>query len=114
MKNESNDYKIVYVTTSSIDSASHISKILVNENLAACCTVLPNAISYFQWDNSINERHECLIMIKTTNARLQFLMNRVKELHHDEVPEIIAVEIQDGFKPYLDWISDTLPSSFNN
>lgn len=107
------DFRIVYVTTGSIESASHISRILVSENLAACCTLIPNAISFFSWANSINERHECLLMIKTSKKLIDNLFERVKEMHHDEVPEIISVNIQDCYTPYLEWMNSTLENEEN-
>jgi periplasmic divalent cation tolerance protein len=105
---EDNEFRIVYVTINSIEKASHVSRIIVSENLAACCTVLPNAVSFFSWENVINERHECLIMIKTNQILINELFKRICELHNDEIPEMISVKIEDAHQPYLDWMKSTL------
>jgi periplasmic divalent cation tolerance protein len=107
MKN-ANEYRIVFVSTNSIENASHISRILVSENLAACCTLIPNTISFFSWADSIQERHECILMIKTHSKLLDMLSQRVVELHQDEVPEIISVVMSDSSLPYLNWMNTTL------
>jgi len=109
-----NDFRIVYVTTNSIESAAHISRIIVSEHLAACSTLIPNAISFFSWADAINERHECILMIKTGKDNINKLFERIKELHQDEVPEIISVNIQDAYQPYLQWVTSTLTSDNND
>lgn len=106
-----NDFRIVYITTNSMETATHISRILVSENLAACCTVLPTAVSFFSWADAINERYECMIMAKTSKELLPNLFDRVKQMHHDEVPEIISVEIKEAYQPYLDWMESNLSQS---
>jgi periplasmic divalent cation tolerance protein len=109
-----NDFRIVYVTTNSIESAAHISRIIVSEHLAACSTIIPNAISFFSWADAINERHECILMIKTVKDKIDKLFERIQELHQDEVPEIISVNIQDAYEPYLHWLNSTLTSNNND
>ena len=40
----------------------------------------------------------------------QLLVNKVKEVHPYEVPEVIATEVTHAFKPYYDWvIKETTP-----
>lgn len=107
MKKVSN-YRIVYVTTDSLKSAQQIAKILVSERYAACCSIISNVTSVFEWEGKINERSEFILMIKTKEDKLNQLENRVRELHNDEVPEIIAVNIENGLDKYLDWIDSTL------
>ena len=104
---KANDFCIVFVTTSSYDDSSHIMKILISERLAACCTVIQNCVSMFGWDNAIQERHEYLMMIKTTKARLDAMEKRIIELHKDEVPEIIVTDITSGHAPYLNWVKES-------
>jgi periplasmic divalent cation tolerance protein len=36
------------------------------------------------------------------------LAEKVKALHSYEVPEIIAIPIVKGFKPYLEWLNNSL------
>jgi periplasmic divalent cation tolerance protein len=44
------------------------------------------------------------MVIKTTRERLPQLIERIKELHTYELPEVIALPIEDGYPPYLEWI----------
>jgi periplasmic divalent cation tolerance protein len=54
----------------------------------------------------VEERKENLLVIKTTKDKFESLKKRIKELHTDQVPEIIAVKIQDGLPEYLNWLRE--------
>jgi periplasmic divalent cation tolerance protein len=102
------DYRLVFVTTKSYENAYQISKILVSENIAACVSIIQNIVSIFGWQNAIQERHEILMMIKTSAEKLDVIEDRVKELHTDDVPEIVAVELDAGNASYLKWVDQVL------
>ncbi|MFA6569880.1 MAG: divalent-cation tolerance protein CutA [Bacteroidota bacterium] len=102
------EIRIVFVTAKTSDSALQISRILVNENLAACCSVIHNVSSVFGWQGAVNERTEYLIIIKTAEPKINELEKRITELHPDEVPEIISVAVDSGKASYLDWIKQSL------
>ncbi|MGB9771969.1 MAG: divalent-cation tolerance protein CutA [Candidatus Kapaibacteriota bacterium] len=99
-------YALVLTTVESYLTAVQIAKILVTERLAACCTILPNAISFFEWEGKLDERKENVVLIKTTKNKIEPLKDRLAELHPDEVPEIIALKIEDGLEAYLLWVKE--------
>lgn len=102
------NFRLVFVTTDTIENARNIAKILVNEHLAACCSITSNVTSFFGWENNIQESHEFVLMIKTSVAKLDSLQNRILELHNYDVPEIISTPISEGYLPYLKWMGDSL------
>ena len=102
------NFRVVYVTTNSNESAKEISRVLVNEHLAACCSIIPNVTSVYMWNNTPEESSEFLIMIKTTVAKLDILMQRVTELHPYDVPEIIALPITQAAPLYAQWMREML------
>ncbi|MCX7735644.1 MAG: divalent-cation tolerance protein CutA [Candidatus Kapabacteria bacterium] len=103
-----NNYCIVFVTIDSLESAQRMSRVIVNEKLAACCTILPNSISIYGWKGTLHERSEQVIMIKTLESKLIALKDRILEIHNDEVPEIISINLNSGLSSYLNWISTSL------
>lgn len=105
---KNSELRMVFVTTPNYESAIHISKILVNEKLAACCSISQNLYSIFGWKEHIQERHENLLIIKTIESKLGILESRIRELHSDEVPEILAFPIDSGSKDYIDWVVQSL------
>ncbi|CUS78383.1 divalent cation tolerance protein [Candidatus Kryptonium thompsonii] len=102
------DYVIILVTTPNVIEARKISKILVEEKLAACCNIVEKVNSIYFWQNNVVDDFESLIIIKTRKDLFPELEARVKELHKYTVPEIIAIPIIAGSNSYLDWINDTV------
>jgi len=100
--------RIVNVTTDSMENAWIISNTLVNEKLAACCSVVQNVLSFFYWNDKVQERDEYLIVIKTIDEKLDKLEKKVLELASDDVPEIIAFPIDKVSNKYQQWLIDTL------
>ncbi|MCX6153980.1 MAG: divalent-cation tolerance protein CutA [Candidatus Kapabacteria bacterium] len=98
------EFRVVFVSTESYDNALLIAKILISENIAACCTVIPNIKSFFGWQGTLVERNENLIIAKTSEANLNILESRVTELHTDEVPEIISLPLSESSSGYLSWM----------
>lgn len=86
-------------------TATRIAHALVEERLAACVNRLPGVHSTYRWQGRVVEEPEVLLVIKTTRERFHALRDRLPELHPYEVPELVALEIRDGYGPYLDWIA---------
>lgn len=86
-------------------AAQQVAARLVDERLAACAQVLGPVSSTYRWKGSIEQAAEWYCNLKTTNARLPALTARIRELHPYEVPEIIAIRIEDGDGEYLQWIA---------
>ena len=96
--------RLAFSTIDSEDHAKTLARQLVQENLAACVTIVSSVTSIYKWRNALEESTEWLLIIKTSEARLSELMVRVKELHPYEVPEIIAFPIENAHPAYLDWV----------
>lgn len=101
-------FRIVFVTNDSYYNSYQMAKVLVNEHLAACCTVIANCISIFEWEGKIEERNEFTLLIKTSEDKLEKLEKRIKEIHTDMVPEIISIKMDSAHAPYLEWMRDEL------
>lgn len=100
------DEIVVLVTTSSEAEAQEIGEKLVESKLAACANIVASVQSIFRWQGEIADENETLMIIKSTKARLQAIIEKVKELHSYDVPEIIALPIVAGSEAYLNWIHE--------
>lgn len=98
------DLLVVHVTAPDIDVATRIARALVEEELAACCNVIPGVRAIYRWEGAIHEDAELLLVIKTRAEQLDALTRRVLELHPYALPEIIALPIVAGHAPYLAWV----------
>ena len=99
---------IVFITVPSIEIGKKISRILVEDKLAACVSIVNNVSSVFCWKGKIEEVEEFLLIAKTTDSKKQDLIHKVNELHPYECPEIVFTAIAGGSESYLNWIKDSV------
>jgi len=86
--------------------ARQLARIVLDERLAACVQISPGVESMCRWQGKIEQAQETLLLIKTSKGRWPALRDRLAELHPYEVPEILALEVEDGLPAYLDWVRD--------
>lgn len=99
---------VAFVTAGSKDEAEKIARALVEERLAACVNVIAGVHSFYRWQGEVCADPEFLLLIKTTRESLMALSDRVRQLHSYDLPETIAVKIDDGSRPYLAWIEENV------
>lgn len=86
--------------------AQALAATVVEQGLAACVNVLGGVQSVYRWDGKVQQDDEALLLIKTREERLPALQASLLAAHPYELPEIIAVPIEAGHSPYLQWIRD--------
>ena len=101
-------YQLVLCTCPDTVVANRIARCLVEEKLAACVNLIPGITSVYSWQGKVESSSEVQLVIKTTAEMFEPLSLKIKELHPYEVPEIIALNIQQGDKHYLNWISESI------
>jgi periplasmic divalent cation tolerance protein len=95
---------VVLVTAGNAAEATRIAESLVGDRLAACVNVVGSVRSIYRWQGEMCSEEEILLVVKTTRDNFAALDERVRELHSYDVPEVIALPIDLGSAPYLDWI----------
>jgi periplasmic divalent cation tolerance protein len=101
-------FRVVLVTAGSEEEAEKIARALVEERLAACVNIVPGVRSIYRWRGAVEDDSEVLMVIKSEADILDALEARVRALHSYEVPEILALPIERGSAPYLDWLAGSL------
>lgn len=94
----------VYITTGDREEAETIGRQIVEERLAACVNIVGGMHSIYWWDDEVNDGHETILIAKTMEDRLDALRERVVTLHSYDCPCVVALPIEGGHQPYLDWI----------
>jgi periplasmic divalent cation tolerance protein len=101
---DSTGYILILITTNTKKEAEKIAESLVESRLVACVNIMPAVTSVYYWKGEVCKESEVLLVIKTRAEHFDTLVEKVTQLHSYEVPEIIALPILRGYKPYLDWI----------
>lgn len=100
-----NDYQIVFCTCPDLSSAEHIAQTLIEQQLAACVNLIPGLRSMYRWQGKIEQAEECLLLIKTHHSRYAALEQAIVSAHPYELPEIVAVSLDNALPGYLTWIA---------
>jgi periplasmic divalent cation tolerance protein len=102
------DKRIVLSTASSEDEARRIALYLVEQRLAACVNIVPQIESVYRWKEKVESSQEYLLLIKTSAERFPQVRDAIGELHSYELPECVAISIEDGSAEYLQWLAYSL------
>ena len=100
------EFCVLFCTASEAESAK-IAKTLVEERLAACVNITA-VQSHYQWQGELCEDNEALLIIKTEKSRVDTIINRIKDVHSYDVPEIVALPIIAGYEKYLEWVEESV------
>lgn len=95
---------VVCTTLPAGADAAAFGRTLVEERLAACVSAQAAVRSVYRWRDGIETDDEQQLLIKTTRERADRLVERIRELHPYDVPEIVVLPIVGGGRDYLDWI----------
>jgi periplasmic divalent cation tolerance protein len=101
-------YNVIICTVPNEETAAKISRTLVTEKLAACCNIIPGLRSIYRWKSEICDDAEYLLVIKTRAEVYERLEKRIQELHPYEVPEILALTVNQGLSNYLKWVDENV------
>jgi periplasmic divalent cation tolerance protein len=102
------DKRIILTTAGSEDEAKKIAHALVDRQLAACVNIVPQIESVYRWQGKVESEHEWLLLIKTTAEKFSAVRDAIRQLHSYDLPECIAIAIDDGSAAYLQWIADSV------
>jgi periplasmic divalent cation tolerance protein len=102
------DKRIVLTTAGSEEEARKIARHMVDRQLAACVNIVPQIESIYRWQGKVEEASEWLLLIKTTAERFPAVRDALRELHSYELPECVAIAIEEGSSGYLEWIAESV------
>ena len=94
----------IYSTFPDAASAQQAAQTVVTERLAACANILPAMQSFYWWEGKVESAAEVVFIAKTRRECFERLEARIQSLHPYSCPCIIALPIELGYAPYLNWI----------
>ncbi len=63
--------RIVLITCGSHDNATSVAQGLLEAKLVACVNIIPGIRSLYWWEGKIQDENELLLLVKTTEAKLE-------------------------------------------
>ena len=94
----------VYTTYPSIVEAEQAGRVLVERRLAACVNILPNMVSLYWWEGTIDRGEEAVMIVKTRASLAAAVEAAVKEMHSYSTPAILVIPLESVEQTYLGWI----------
>ena len=95
---------LVLTTLPDAESARALARALLADRLAACVTIGAPVESMYHWRGAIETAHEVPVTAKTRGDLFADVAAAIRSRHPYELPEILAVPIDDGLPDYLAWI----------
>jgi periplasmic divalent cation tolerance protein len=86
-------------------AAERLARSLIDQRLAACVNIGAAVTSLYHWRGRVETAEEILLSAKTTRAAYPRLEAAMRALHPYELPEIVALAVEQGLPEYLDWIA---------
>lgn len=96
---------VVLSTCGSRKEAGKIARDIVERRLVACVNIMP-VTSCYRWKGRTRLDREFLIIAKTRSELFSRLKARILALNTYQLPEIVYLKIEGGFKQYLGWIDE--------
>ena len=100
--------RIVLTTASNLDEANSLARVLVEEHLAACVSIIPAIQSVYRWMGNVESATEVLMLIKSGPNQLAALESRLLQLHSYETPEFLVLPVESASHPYLECLHASL------
>ena len=95
---------LIYSTFPDKIIAEKAAHALLEKRLVACANIVPAMQSLYWWQGKIENAAEIMLLAKTTSEQFEAVNACILSLHPYECPCIIALPIELGHTPFLNWI----------
>jgi periplasmic divalent cation tolerance protein len=102
------DKIVILSTCASEEEGEQLARMLVEQRLAACVSLIPRMRSFYRWNGAIEAAEECLMIVKTSRELFEQLRRVLEEAHSYELPESLALAVLTGSPSYLNWLEGSL------
>lgn len=99
--------QVVTATETKAD-AERIAAALLEQRLAACVQIAGPVQSSYWWQGKIETAQEWLCIIKTHESVYAQVEEAIQGIHPYDTPEIIALQVVEANRTYLDWLSEVV------
>jgi len=95
---------MVYCPFGSMDEAENVSRVIVQQKLAACANILGETRSIYEWQGKLESTTEVAVLFKTAAGQVKPLIAEIAKLHSYDEPAIVSWNVDDSAQGFADWI----------
>ncbi len=96
--------QIVYTTCPDAAVAKTLSHGLLEAHLIACANMMEGMTSFYRWEESMCEESEVVLVLKTTDAQSQSVMDYLEAHHPYECPCIWTIKPDNCLPAFAEWV----------
>jgi len=96
----------VVLCNCSPEESEELARGLVESRNAACVNIVSGIHSVYEWEGEVCEETEDTLLIKTTDEQYPAMTDWIREHHSYDVPEIVALDVEDVHEPYQTWAAE--------
>ncbi len=97
---------LIYTLFPDEESARRMASSVIGDGLAACVNILAPCLSFYEWEGAVQENSEVPVILKSTAARADDLIERIESMHPYEVPAILSWPIVRAPHAFAKWVND--------
>jgi periplasmic divalent cation tolerance protein len=95
---------ICLTTVGTSFDARALARELVELHLVACVNIIERVHSVYRWQGKIEEDGEQLLVMKTTDGRVEELKAALMQRHPYDVPEFVVLPVSETSAAYGEWL----------
>ena len=102
-----------YTTFPDEKTAESVCKTLLMDKLVACVNLLPQGLSFYEWEGEIKHSTEVIAFMKTTPALVPAIVECLKTHHPHICPCFLTFPSDDGLPEFLDWVRSSVKGYYD-
>lgn len=102
---------LLYSLHPNLDQARDTADALLEQQLVACCNILPGVESHYVWEGKRETANECVMFSKAATAQVAAAIETITNLHPYDCPAVLEIPIDGGNPGFLAWIEKTIKTT---
>jgi periplasmic divalent cation tolerance protein len=98
----------IFWTCRDREEAKRIARLLLEKNLIACASLIPQVQSLYRWKGKVEEGEEVKVILKTQKKHFEAICDCILREGSYEVPEIVQIDTSHVYAPYAAWLKEEL------
>jgi len=101
----------IFWTCRDSEEARRIALLLLEKNLIACASLIPQVQSLYRWKGKMEESTEVKVILKTQKQHFEAICDCILREGSYEVPEIVQIDTSCVYAPYAAWLKEETSAS---